>query len=482
MSKKSLSFDFIITLATSFLIAITLVVLVHFIAKHYTEEELGLYLIVKRIVGFMSPFVLMGGAISIPKFIAECKDPQDERTYISASLFIVLAILGVLIIFSLLLPTYLMELFFNSYPDDSILIAVLIFLSGYTIKTIILGYYRGKLLMIKANLLGFISDSLLHVIVFIVGYKCGLSIERIIFFTGLSYYLYILYFFIFRFRLSLFPLHNLKKLFNYGYPRAIDGLCNQGLLLVGPMVVQFYFGLAEAGILVAGQILLRIMTTFFRPFGVVLLPRIAAMKDNFSFVKNKVVLIIEFILTLGVYASCALFVLTPYIVKYWLGDDYVEAISVMRVISFAIVPYLFFIMLKSVLDGYIDKPIVTKGLMASLFISAVMSLFFSIINADLYIVAFGSLIGFILIGFVVLYHCIRSFGLSRKLFFTNSPLFILSLVLWGITYMIVSFLNRNSFDSFLLISFIVIINFLVYTIMVVNSNIAWVKVIKTKLT
>ena len=60
--------------------------IVYRLAADAGREELDLYVVVRRTVSFAFPFVLLGSAVGITRFVAMRGDELEQRRYLTASL------------------------------------------------------------------------------------------------------------------------------------------------------------------------------------------------------------------------------------------------------------------------------------------------------------------------------------------------------------------------------------------------------------
>jgi O-antigen/teichoic acid export membrane protein len=207
-----------------------------------------------------------------------------------------------------------------------------------------------------------------------------------------------------------------------------------------------------AGIVIAGQVLLRIITTVFRPLGVVLLPRIVAQRSNAKAVSARVNDLLGMTLYLGTFVACAILVLVPLIVDFWLGEKYADAIPIMRVVTIAVVPYLFYIMLKSVIDGYTDKPVLTPGLLCSVAIGTLLTACGGYMGASVLLAVTLNMVGFVMMGGFILYHVNHLFEIRIRRHLISFGLIVLvNLLLWILPLSLMAFLKFESSQNILLV-------------------------------
>jgi O-antigen/teichoic acid export membrane protein len=63
------------------------------------------------------------------------------------------------------------------------------------------------------------------------------------------------------------------------------------------------------------------------------------------------------VLHVGAFATLQLWVWTPEIIDAWLGPEYLPGVGVVRIVVLAVLPYLLFVTLRSVLDGIEERAV-----------------------------------------------------------------------------------------------------------------------------
>lgn len=192
----------------------------------------------------------------------------------------------------------------------------------------------------------------------------------------------------------------LRSLFRYTIPRLPGTAALACLLALGPLLAPYFGDLREAGYLVAAQSVLRVAEVGTAGFGLVVLPKVSALqaRQREPFLRERVEDLVGLVLHLGLFAACQLAIWAPEIVQVWLGAAYQEAVPMIRVLLIALVPYLGYTLLRSVIDGMEERPVNTLNLYAALACTAVLSLLFGVSGLGAFGLALAAAAGFAVVG------------------------------------------------------------------------------------
>ena len=192
----------------------------------------------------------------------------------------------------------------------------------------------------------------------------------------------------------------LLALFRYSAPRVPGAAALACLLSLGPLLAPYLGDLRGAGYLVAAQSVFRVAELGTAGFGLVVLPRVSALVagQRDQFLRERVEDLLGLVLHLGIFAACQLAIWAPEIVQVWLGSAYREALPMIRVLLIALVPYLGYTLLRSVIDGMDERPVNTWNVYGALACTAVLSLVFGLSGLGTLGLAIATAIGFVVLG------------------------------------------------------------------------------------
>lgn len=218
----------------------------------------------------------------------------------------------------------------------------------------------------------------------------------------------------------------LEELLRYGVPRMPSGIAFGGLLAVGPFLAPYAGSLREAGFLVAGQSLMRVVEGGTSAFGLVALPRFAAFRaqGRDAFVRERVAEIVSMAMHLGVFATITLALWSPQIVVAWLGPEYVPAIPLIRVPLIATAPYLMYAFLRSVTDALDDRAINTRNLTISAIVTTALSIAALLAGRGVVALAVAGAVGFFVLALLTVAHLHRMLGFRLQSLGLGSTLLV----------------------------------------------------------
>ena len=387
------------------------------LARNLSEDQLGLYLLGRRIVGLLFPVALVGGGIALPRYVSRADSPADRRGYVAGSLLIVAVVVAAMAIVAAVSGDRAASLIFGDNASASFLFIILIVLGGYSIKGIAFGYYRGIIDMYRANALQVATDALIPSILVFILTRGATNPGQVLAWMAVPYWLagILVVATILRAGPPVRIGTHLRKLLTYGVPRLVDGVSNQGLLSLAPVFVQHFYGLRLAGFVILGQVLLRAVNSLFSPFGVVILPRVARMSGaDREQLGERVVMLLHLIVHVGTFATVILFFGAGPVVSVWLGERYENAVPFMEVFSLAVAPYLAYVLLRSVLDGAEEKPMNTISLLAALATTLLAIVLAGVLGLPVITAAYAIVLGYLVLGVVTIVFTIRYFDLAYK--------------------------------------------------------------------
>ena len=135
---------------------------------------------------------------------------------------------------------------------------------------------------------------------------------------------------------------------------------------------------------------------------------------------------------IGLYLTVHLFIWSDIIIISWLGLEYIDALIPIKIITLSILPYLYFVILRNVLDAIEVKSIISNYLHIALFITT----FFSLLSVWFELGAKGLTISFIVgIFFMGL---MTSKRIYNDFFIDKSSLFFIKIL--SLNTLIVTFL------------------------------------------
>lgn len=413
--------DIVVTTIASAITTVSAVIVTRLLAEGLGPERFGAYSLSRRVLATAAPFTLMGMNLAITRYVAISDDNKSQNVYLLSGLLLG-TIPGILLFFiGLILRNFFARLIFQDETYAPLFSVTLLLIVGYTFYIVLYAYYRGSGRINRANLwqIGVIGVG--PVIVAGTLAQSG-RVDIIVLFMALLFFTATLplgYYTgnIIRNSAGITLVPPARELLEYGLPRVPAGLALAGIWAVGPFLASYVGTLKDAGYLAAGQSVLMMVEGSIVAFGLVALPKVArlAVSGNREFLRVGITDMLAFILHLGLYATLHLFLWADQIVLILLGSQYQEAIPLMQIILLAMVPYLSYVLLRSIVDAIEKKAINTTNLFLSLLVTLLTALLLVWLGLGVKGLALGTTTGFIVLGFLTIRFLWRTYRLTAYL-------------------------------------------------------------------
>lgn len=244
------------------------------------------------------------------------------------------------------------------------------------------------------------------------------NVALIVFLMGLSTYLSVFPLIVFLRKIKWKGMSQLrltfKDLLKYGIPRTPGGVALAGILTIGPFLAPYFGTMRDAGYLVVGQSVFRITEASVVAFGLVALPKISQIfsEGKTDFLRSRIRDILIMIIDIGLFGIIQIFIWSNDIVLIWLGEEYLEAVPIIRIFLVSLCPYLGYVMLRSIIDGVEERAINTLNLFISFGVAAVSSLILSYIGLGILGLAVGITIGLLNLGVSTTYFLVKRYKIT----------------------------------------------------------------------
>jgi O-antigen/teichoic acid export membrane protein len=397
--------DLVTTTATSFLTIIALVVVTRLLAEGLGPEGFGAYSLARRTLSTVDPFSTLLMGVAVTRYIAITREARSQYAYLVAGILLgVLPSFAILLV-GLLLKSRLALLVFHSELYTRLLVPTLILIFCYSFFVLLYAFYRGMGKMGRANVwqLGVIGIG--PAIIAWVYARSG-QIDTIILLMALllgSSFLPLIFHTVRAIKEGVTAgeiRESADDLFRYGLPRVPGGVAFAGLLAIGPFLAPYFGSLKDAGYFVAGQSILRVVEGVTESFGRVALAKAATIfaDEQNEFLGEGTTDIIAFVVHLGIYATIHLIIWSDQIVLVLLGDQYTDALPLMRVLLTAITPFLAYSMLRSIIDAVETKAVNTVFVCVAFVLALAVSYLLGSLGFGIIGLGIGSALGFVTLG------------------------------------------------------------------------------------
>jgi len=341
-------------------------IVVYKLAAHYLGKEgFSEYAVARRTISTVCPIALLGFGIGLPRYLAISagEDLAGRRDRIfGATLWCVGAAAAILITLTNLMPSSFAYLIYGSASYKALAFPVSLITGGLILHAVVYSYFRGHMLMARANILQFTNLAVVPLLGFLgVSHDVGAVLKRI----GL------LSIFVSSLGLVLTPwqlmatnsLGEAKLLLRYCAPRMPGDFALMVLLGLPAFLVAHQVGVQEAGYVAFSVSVLGMIAAVFAPIGLVLLPKASGLIARGA--SEELWSHVSVVLQLSLIASLFLTILTEMfagpLVRVYLGRNFAEISMTIRIIMLGAVPYAVYIALRSAIDARHHKAINAKN-------------------------------------------------------------------------------------------------------------------------
>ena len=124
--------------------------------------------------------------------------------------------------------------------------------------------------------------------------------------------------------------------------------------------------------------------SFFAPISTILLPKASHMiaKKNYAGLKYDLKRMLIFAICLTTLGVVVLEIFTAQIIRIYLKNDFLETVMIIKILAIGIIPYVIYILLRSVIDAEYIKPINAINLVAALLFFIIGTSLILLLNLD----------------------------------------------------------------------------------------------------
>lgn len=368
---RPISKNIFITFITATIISLASLIIYRLIAGNFGPEGIGKYSLIKRVIGFLHPLILLGLGIGLPRYIAISRNKEQRSSYLKVGSLLIVGFTFVSLIFINLFKNYFAKTFFGTAEYTNLILPFSFFLIGLILHSLIFSYFRGRLLIKTFNFLQMMNLALVPLTILI--FFENITIEKLIILIGITTFIiafiFSLYFIKeFFLRIEKWQLKkSFKELLQYSIPRVPSIFMWQGLLSIGPIFAAHFTSIQEVGYLSISLSILAITGIVIAPLGLIILPKVSNLLANGrqEVIKENINFLIGAILQLPIFICFQLIIFIDDIVKYWLGSEFSSAIPIMRIVFISILFYAFHEGLRNILDAVKVQPLNTINLLLS---------------------------------------------------------------------------------------------------------------------
>lgn len=330
--------------------------IVYRLAADAGREELDLYVVVRRTVSFAFPFVLLGSAVGITRFVAMRGDELEQRRYLTASLGWVIPLALLTMLAGLVWRAPLSWIVFGSGAQAHLVPPLALMVASVSVYGLGYSYLRGRGRLFAANMAQVLALAGSPWIAFLLFD----DLEAVCWATGAGWALIALVCIAPQFRAGLPRGLGRERgdLLRYGMPRVPGDLAFGALLTVPVYAVARTHGLAASGEVGFGATLLNITAALFAPMSLVLLPASASQlaAGDHAGLSRRIGRLSRLTLLASVAMTVAFEVAAGPILELYLGPTARHYVDMSRIAFLGALPFGVFIGLRSLLDAYYHTP------------------------------------------------------------------------------------------------------------------------------
>ncbi len=479
--------DMATTTATSILTIIFLIFTVRFLTVGLGPEDFGAYSLARRILTMLEPITTLCISFALTRYAAISKDNGESYFYFFPSFLLVFFVSLLFLVSILTFNSDISYLIFgdSNYKDLTTSLAIMLFV--YSIYIVIYSFYRGIGLM---NIANFWQILLIGLGPFLVAYFFSSSgAAKVLLYmailTALAFFpLSIELGRMFYRKMYFFKQKHIKEIMIYGFPRVPGIFAYNALFAVGPFFSAYSGALRGSGFILIGQLLLRMVEGGMEAFSRVAFPKISEMfeKSGKFELEDKVNDLIQMIFQVGIFITLQLYIWSELLIYLWLGEEFGEAISSVKIISLSLLPYLAFILLRNIVDAINIKAYITYYLFFSLTLAILGSLTSIILDFGIEGHSWSFVVGVYSMSILTFYRIRKDFRISLKFRDFISTLFFN--IFLGMLSFIFSkiFLDLEVVSRMLGIIFSGLILVVIYTYYLHFTNSVWLQRIMARIT
>jgi len=409
--------DYFFTFLTQLVVLISGFLLFRLSVDYFGENGFSEYALSKRTASFLIPALSMGFGVGIPRFIAYAHAVKGKKNPDAPFIIALLINTGVLLIFSAIFNVFAKSfslLCFGSPAYENLIFPITVMIFGNTLHSLVYSYYRGQLMMTRANIFQLLNMGLIPPMVFFWGMD---DLDEILLCTGIMWTAVS-----FAFLMSILPKIRLssisdtvfssKGIVSYSLMRVPGDFAISGLMALPAFITAYMVGTLEGGYVSFGISIMSMTGYFFAPISTILLPKASQMIAGKKYDELKKHLKLIFFASMGICIPGVLVleVFSHQIIYLYLGMNSYVLSNIVRAIGLGIIPFVVYILLRSIIDARYRKPVNTVNIFISLVIFLLLSLLSMLFHSgQMYYVILGFVIS-------VAYLGIASFTTVRSIF------------------------------------------------------------------
>jgi O-antigen/teichoic acid export membrane protein len=351
------------TFATEFTVLASQLLVYKLAALFLGKTGFSEYAVARRTISLIYPLPLLGIAVALPRYVAHAVGAGNGvRTakYFGAAVWCMGLGLLVSVVLMNAFPGMFAVVFFAGRQYANLVLPLSLLLIGLVLHTLVYSYFRGCLKMRRANLLQFVNFGMVPLAAFLI--SSG-SVQSVLLALGILTTLVACA------ALAFTPLRHAgvhvipeaKELLRYGVQRVPGDFALMALFTLPATFVAHLRGVQEAGYVAFGISVLNMVGAMFTPLGLILLPKAGKMFASGSHdeLREHVWTLAKLTMICSSVMAVGLSLFAHPLIRFYLGSNFEEVASIVRIILLGGVPYCLYLVLRNVVDAFHEMPMTT---------------------------------------------------------------------------------------------------------------------------
>jgi O-antigen/teichoic acid export membrane protein len=344
------------TFLTEFVVMASQILLYKLAAHYLGKTGFSEYALARRTVSLLFPIPVLGMAVGLPRYIGATNgrgDRDGAARYFGATLWCVAGAAFICLTLINLFSKPFSYVFFGSNTYSYLALPLSVMILGQCLHTVVCGYFRGHMMLGRANALQIVNLALVPVGSFLV---FGQSLPKLLIAIGALSTL------ISSVGLLFTPVWAIaennwketKELFRYGVQRVPGDFILVGLFTLPATFAAHLKGIEEAGFVAFGISAVSIIGAVFAPVGLVLLPKATIMlaEGARQELREHLQAMVRITFVLSVAIIMTIWIWMPGLIHLYLGASFGQVVPIARLLILGALPYSVYLVLRNIVDAY----------------------------------------------------------------------------------------------------------------------------------
>jgi O-antigen/teichoic acid export membrane protein len=344
------------TFLTEFVVMASQILLYKLAAHYLGKTGFSEYALARRTVSLLFPIPVLGMAVGLPRYIGATNGRGDRDAaarYFGATLWCVAGAAFICLTLINLFSKPFSYVFFGSNAYSYLALPLSVMILGQCLHTVVCGYFRGHMMLGRANALQIVNLAIVPVGSFLV---FGQSLPKLLIAIGALSTLMSSVGLLFTpvWAIAENNWKETKELFRYGVQRVPGDFILVALFTLPATFAAHLKGIEEAGFVAFGISAVSIIGAVFAPVGLVLLPKATIMlaegaREELREHLNAMVRI-TFVLSVAIIMTIWMWM--PGLIHLYLGASFGQVVPIARLLILGALPYSIYLVLRNIVDAY----------------------------------------------------------------------------------------------------------------------------------